>query len=79
MWSGVPAMHSPWSEARLTRDPGCPNEVTPAGVVAGTVVEILLVLIALGLALCVAVLGSSSEDVCCATLGVGLPQAGALW
>lgn len=75
----VPATNSPWSEARLTRDPPCPSEVTPAGVVAGTVVEILLVLIALGLALCVAVLGSSSEDVCCAALGVGFPPAGTLW
>lgn len=72
-------MNSVWSEAGLAGGPRCPNEVTPAGMVAGTVVEILLVLIALGLALCVAVLGSSSEDVCCAALRVGLPQAGILW
>lgn len=72
-------MNSPWSEAPLPAGPRCRDEVTRAGVIAGTVVEILLVLIALGLALCVAVLGSSNEDVCCAALRVGLPQAGILW
>lgn len=51
-------MRNLWSEAELAGGPPSPTEVTPAGVVAGTVIGIALVLIALALAICVAVLGS---------------------
>jgi hypothetical protein len=62
-------MRNVWSEAELAGGPPSPTEVTPAGIVAGTVIGILLVLIAIALAVCVAVLGSSSAE-CCAALGV---------
>lgn len=75
----MPAMVKLWSEAQLSGGRPDPMEVTPAGVVAGTVIEIVMVLIALGLAVCAAILGSSSGEACCAALGVGLPQAGTLW
>jgi hypothetical protein len=75
----MPAITNLWSEAQLSGGPPGPTEVTPAGVVAGAVIEIVMVLIALGLAICAAVLGSSSEEACCAVVGAGFTQAGRLW